>query len=77
MPDFDGLCGLQGIREIDSNAKVIILTGSPDHECSKELFESKPSAIIQKPSGTNKLVALIDKISLGDVVKVGAKTKKS
>ena len=77
MPEFDGLYGLKGIRDIDSEAKVIIITGSADHECSEELFESKPSAIIQKPFDTNKLVALIDKISLGDTVKVNAKTKKS
>ncbi len=77
MPEFDGLYGLQGIRNIDPEAKVIIITGSPDHDCSKELFETKPSAVIQKPFDTNKLVALIDKISLGDVVKVDVKTKNS
>ncbi|KAF6246343.1 response regulator [Nitrosopumilus sp. b3] len=75
MPEFDGLYGLQGIRKINSEAKVIIITGSPDHECSKDLFESKPSAIIQKPFDTNKLISLIDKISLGDTVKVDTKTK--
>ena len=75
MPDYDGLYGLKGIRNVDSDAKVIILTGSPDHDCSEELFESKPSAIIQKPFDTDKLVALIDKISLGDVVELDVKSK--
>ncbi|MDH3311872.1 MAG: response regulator [Nitrosopumilus sp.] len=75
MPEFDGLNGLKGICNIDSDAKVIIFTCSPDHECSKELFEIKPSAIIQKPFDTNKLVALIDKISLGDSVKLDAKSQ--
>ncbi|WP_280924453.1 hypothetical protein [Nitrosopumilus ureiphilus] len=39
------------------------------------LLESNPSAIIQKPFDTNKLVALIDKILLGDVVKLDAKSQ--
>lgn len=75
MPDFDGQYGLENIRNLDSNAKVIILTGSPDNDCNEELFELKPSAIIQKPFNTNKLVELIDKISLGDIIQLDNKSK--
>lgn len=75
MPDFDGLYGLNNIRNLDSNAKVIILTGSSKHEHDKELINSNPSAIIGKPFDTNTLVELIDKISLGDVIELdGAKS---
>jgi len=66
MPDFDGLYGLQNIRKLDSNAKVIILTGSTESDIQTKLTESGVSLIMQKPYEMNNLIERINKISLSD-----------
>lgn len=68
MPNFDGLYGLRNIIKLDSNAKVIILTGSVAPNIDRDLTEFGASAIFQKPCDMNHLAKIIDKLSLGDVI---------
>ena len=70
MPDFDGLYGLENILNLDSNAKVIMLTANSKHESDEKLNNSGVSAIVEKPFDTNNLIRLIDKISLGDAIQL-------
>ena len=65
MPDFDGLYGLRNIHKLDSNAKVIMLTGNTDSNAHKDLTESGAYTILQKPCDMNYLVKTINKLSLG------------
>ena len=39
MPDFDGFYGLENIRKTDPNAKVVINTGSAEHDQENRLIE--------------------------------------
>ena len=65
MPDFDGLYGLRNIHKLDSNAKVIMLTGSTKSNLDRDLTESGASTILQKPCDMDYLVKTIGKLSLG------------
>ena len=49
MPNFDGFYTLQKIREIDSNAKIIMVTADFSPSTKKKLKELKASDIIYKP----------------------------
>lgn len=49
MPNFDGFYALQKIREIDSNAKIIMVTADFSPSTKKKLKELKASDIIYKP----------------------------
>ena len=68
MPDFDGFYGLKNIRDIDYNAKVVINTGSAEHDAKNRLIEMGAFAIIEKPHGITDLVEILDKLSLGDSI---------
>ena len=70
MPDFDGLYGLKNILKIDSNAQVVILTGSTDYETMKKLKEAGVCAILQKPYDTNNLIEMINTISSDSIVQL-------
>ena len=49
MPNFDGFYTLQKIREIDSNAKIIMVTADFSPSTKKKLKDLKASDIIYKP----------------------------
>ena len=49
MPDFDGFYALKKIREIDSNAKIIMVTADFSPSTKIKLKELKASDIIYKP----------------------------
>ena len=49
MPNYDGFYTLQKIREIDSNAKIIMVTADFSPSTKKKLKELKASDIIYKP----------------------------
>ncbi|MFQ5496856.1 MAG: response regulator [Nitrosopumilus sp.] len=70
MPNFDGLYGLENILKLNSNAKVIMLTANSKYESAEKLNDSGVSAIVEKPFDTNNLIHLIDRISLGDAVRL-------
>lgn len=70
MPEYDGLYGVQNIRKLDPNARVVILTGSITYDAQKKLSDAGVSAIVEKPFGPNNLIEIIDMVSLGDTVKL-------
>ena len=68
MPHYDGFYGLENIHKINSNAKVIIVSGSIDSDSEKRLADMNVSAIIEKPFKINNIVEIIDKVALDDFV---------
>ncbi|CAD6513286.1 CheY-like receiver [metagenome] len=72
MPDFDGLYGVENIKKINPNAKIILLTGSTGKRLFKKFTELGISAIIQKPCDMDNLVELINKISKSDAIRLNS-----
>lgn len=64
MPQYNGLYGLENIRKINPNAKVIMLTGSVDEKLQDELIKVGASAILPKPSSMNIIMETIKKVSI-------------
>jgi len=64
MPDFNGLYGLENIHKLDSNARIILLSGSIGYDIHKKLKYSGFSSILQKPNDLDNIVDMINKISL-------------
>lgn len=56
MPDYDGFYALQKIREIKSDAKVIMVTADMSSETKKKLREMKPTDVIYKPYDVEKII---------------------
>lgn len=70
MPDFNGLYGLQNIQKINSDAKVIMFTGSADPGLFDEFRESGVFAILEKPLALDNLVETINKVSLSKAIEL-------
>jgi len=49
MPDYDGFYALKKIRQLDHDAKIIMVTASLTAQTSDELKDLNASAIIYKP----------------------------
>ena len=62
MPNYDGIYGLEEIRKIDPNAKIIMITAESKEETIQKILELKVSALIRKPFDTKKLLATIDEL---------------
>jgi len=56
MPDYDGFYALQKIREVKSDAKVIMVTADMSSETKKKLREMKPTDVIYKPYDVEKII---------------------
>ena len=59
MPNFDGFYTLQKIREIDSNAKIIMVTADFSPSTKKKLKDLKASDVIYKPYDGNAIDRVI------------------
>ena len=68
MPDYDGFYGLEQIRKIDPNAKVIMVTADLTSDTEKKLVELKASAMIYKPYEIDSVIETIEKVSKENVV---------
>jgi len=62
MPQYDGLYGLQKIREYDPNATVVLVSGSVNIESKFEEYGA--TAILPKPFDMKKVKDIINKISI-------------
>lgn len=60
-PKFDGIYATENMHKINSNAKIIMVTGN-DGNSFTNLKESGVTVILQKPCSMNKLVDTINKI---------------
>ena len=59
MPKMDGITCLKKIKEINSNQKVLIATGSMNEDKEDELYNLGANAIIYKPYSVEKLISSI------------------
>jgi len=62
MPGIDGIETAQKIREIDADAKIVMLSSLCDEETMKELKAADLKNIIEKPIDTNALMEMLDSI---------------
>ncbi|MEM2160300.1 MAG: response regulator [Candidatus Nitrosotenuis sp.] len=62
MPDYDGFYGLANIRQIDPNAKVIMVTADLTTDTEKKLRELNASAVIYKPYEIDSVIETIHKV---------------
>jgi len=68
MPDYDGFYGLEQIRKLDPNAKIIMVTADLTSDTEKKLVELKASAMIYKPYEIDSVIETIEKVSKESVV---------
>ncbi|HJT09288.1 MAG TPA: response regulator [Candidatus Nitrosotalea sp.] len=64
MKKHDGFYTLQKIREIQSDAIIILITADMTEETRIKLLEMKASAIIYKPYDINEIVDVVNKLVL-------------
>jgi CheY-like chemotaxis protein len=63
MPEYDGVYGLQQIRSIDQNARVIMITADINKDAEERLEGLHPTEIILKPFNMDKLKAILTRIT--------------
>ncbi|EGP93663.1 Response regulator receiver protein [Nitrosarchaeum koreense MY1] len=59
MPNFDGMYGLEHIKNIDSSAKVIMITADQSQTTRDKIYRYPNTKIIAKPIDIDQLVKLI------------------
>lgn len=60
MPEYDGIFALKGIREMDPEAKIIIITGNLEKDASEKLDFLHPDSILEKPFEVNKVIEAVN-----------------
>ena len=60
MPEFDGFYGLEGIKKIDSDAIVIMITADLSDETHEKLMRLKASKIFYKPHDLDNIIPTIE-----------------
>ena len=65
MPLYDGFYGIEKIREVDPNAKIIMITADVSSETRKKLSELKPAAVVSKPYEIDDLLNLMNELGHG------------
>jgi DNA-binding NarL/FixJ family response regulator len=60
MPKYDGFYGLEHIKNIDPDAKIIIITADQTEETRTKLKKMNHNLILLKPIDTDKLVQMIN-----------------
>lgn len=60
MPGTDGLYALDRIREINSDAIVIMITTDLSQDTAKRLEDLKATAVVYKPFDINNLVKIVN-----------------
>ena len=68
MPDYDGFYGLENIRKINPDAKIIMVTADLTSDTEKKLADLKASAMIYKPYEIDSVIETIEKVSKDNVV---------
>ena len=61
MPFYDGLYGIEKIRQHDPNAKIILVTGSPLK--NYDISYSHPTKIVEKPIDINEILSVISSMT--------------
>jgi DNA-binding response OmpR family regulator len=68
MPDYDGFYGLEKIRKIDPDAKIIMVTADLTSDTEKKLIDLKASAMIYKPYEIDSVIETIEKVNKDSIV---------
>ncbi|KAF6242406.1 response regulator [Nitrosopumilus sp. b1] len=67
MPEYDGFYGLQGIRKVDPNANVIMVTADKTTITEERLRELNASDILYKPYEIDDVISAINKAVIGSL----------
>jgi DNA-binding NarL/FixJ family response regulator len=68
MPEYDGFYGLENIKKINPNAKVIMVTADLTYDTEKQLKALNASAVIYKPYEIDSVIDTINKVYQGAVL---------
>jgi DNA-binding NarL/FixJ family response regulator len=68
MPEYDGFYGLENIKKINPDAKVIMVTADLTYDTEKQLKELNASAIIYKPYEIDSVIDTIHKVYNGTIL---------
>jgi len=68
MPQYDGFYGVENIRKYDPDSKIIIFSASLTPEYIDMLRKMKVSGISIKPYDMERIIDLINKVSMGKTV---------
>jgi DNA-binding NarL/FixJ family response regulator len=68
MPDYDGFYGLENIKKINPNAKLIMVTADLTYDTEKKLKMFNASAIIYKPYEIDSVIDTIHKVYKGEIL---------
>jgi len=63
MPEYDGFYALEKIRQIDPDAKIIMVTADLRAETEHRLKALKASAIVFKPFDMNRIMEIIYRLA--------------
>jgi len=63
MPDLDGSEFFKRIRQVDNDAKVVIITGYPDSDMMRRAMEHGPLLVIKKPFTINDILEAVRSFS--------------
>ena len=67
MPEYDGFYGLEHIKKINPEAKIIMVTADLTYDTEKKLKELNASAVIYKPYEIDSVIETIHKVHNGIV----------
>jgi two-component system chemotaxis response regulator CheY len=62
MPEFDGIHGLKGIKALDPDAKVVIVSALDQKSVLKETFQLGVSDFIVKPFDRKSLINTLEQL---------------
>lgn len=75
MPNYDGFYGIERIRQIDPNAKIIMVTADVSTETKIRLKEMNLSAVVSKPYELDDLIKMMEKLENGQTAVVSNNKK--
>src|SRR5262245_1632045 len=61
MPDMDGVVVLEGIRRVDAEVPVILITGIVGESITRQLEQYRGGFFFEKGSGLDRFVGLVNK----------------
>ncbi|MEW6042825.1 MAG: response regulator [Thermoproteota archaeon] len=70
MPEYDGIYGLEKIRQFDINAKVVMVTANVSDMIAKKLIDLGAYWIIYKPYEISEILTVLDKIFQNKTIEV-------
>jgi len=73
MPDYDGFYGIEEIRKIDPNAKIIIVTADVSIQTKSKLKKLKPATVVHKPYEIDDLLEFMQNLENGQTGIVASK----